>query len=157
MQTFIPHKSFRDCAQALDSKRLNKQRVECKQIYAALTGVREMPDGTTLPAIGWRSHPAVKMWRGAESLLCMYAYYVSLECTSRGIADHARLTEWFRERTLRHPFTIPQWMTDEQLYNAVRLSHQSNLIRKDPGFYAPQFPDIPDNLLTCGHHELYKA
>jgi hypothetical protein len=28
----------------------------------------------------------------------------------------------------------------------VHRSHQSNLIRKDPAFYGPLFPGVPDDL-----------
>jgi hypothetical protein len=36
----------------------------------------------------------------------------------------------------------PPWLGDEALHR----SHQSNLIRKDPAFYAPLFPGIPADL-----------
>ena len=37
---------------------------------------------------------------------------------------------------------LPPWIGDE----AVHLSHRSNLIRKDPGYYGPLFPGVPDDL-----------
>jgi hypothetical protein len=43
---------------------------------------------------------------------------------------------------VRGPAVAPPWLGDEQLHR----SHQSNLIRKDPGFYRPLFPDVPPDL-----------
>jgi hypothetical protein len=37
---------------------------------------------------------------------------------------------------------LPSWVGDEELH----LSHRSNLLAKDPGFYRPRFPGDPDDL-----------
>lgn len=37
-----------------------------------------------------------------------------------------------------HP---PDWLTEE-----FCRAHQSNLVRKDPEFYGPKFPDVPLDL-----------
>ena len=50
MQTFLPYSSFTQSAQALDYRRLGKQRVEAKQLILALTQ----------PKYGWKNHPAAK-------------------------------------------------------------------------------------------------
>jgi hypothetical protein len=37
---------------------------------------------------------------------------------------------------------MPSWIGDRNFH----ISHQSNLVRKDPEFYRPLFPTVPDNL-----------
>jgi hypothetical protein len=37
---------------------------------------------------------------------------------------------------------LPIWFGNEEYHK----SHQSNLVRKNPDFYRPFFPDIPNNL-----------
>jgi hypothetical protein len=37
---------------------------------------------------------------------------------------------------------LPPWLGDP----AFHRSHQSSLIRKDPGHYGPLFPGVPDDL-----------
>lgn len=48
-------------AVALDSKRLNKQIIECRQILDALNGAK-----------AWRNHPCVLQYRGYEQWLEIY-------------------------------------------------------------------------------------
>jgi hypothetical protein len=62
VNTFLPFPQFTKSAQALDYKRLGKQRVEAWQILQALRGETK----------GWTNHPATKMWRGHEKALCEY-------------------------------------------------------------------------------------
>jgi hypothetical protein len=129
MQTFLPHPSFQESAQALDYRRLGKQRVECKQIYLALTQ----------PEYGWKNHPAVKMWAGYEQALVMYARTICREWRSRGYKD--TLLDYFLSLPCEW-VKAPKWYGDAEFHR----SHQSNLIRKDPTFYKPKFPNVPDNL-----------
>jgi hypothetical protein len=142
MQTFLSDRSFKTTATTLDSLRLNKQIVECKQIYASLTGMAEPYGKPSYPTTGWRHHPAVKMWKGYEHALCMYALHMRQEATRRGIADNTEMTEFFNVRMNRHPFIIPFWMCDEDVLFKVTHSHQCNLIRKDWKFYKPLFPHV---------------
>lgn len=37
---------------------------------------------------------------------------------------------------------MPPWLGESEFHR----SHQSNLIRKDPEFYGPRFPGVPDDL-----------
>lgn len=135
MQTFLPYKDFIKSAQALDSKRLGKQRVEAKQILNALQGRSK----------GWVHHPATKMWAGYEYQLCQYGMAVCIVWQARGFND-SLLDEFHKE--LQSPFNswatndAPPWLGREDFH----LSHQSNLIRKDPEFYIPIFGDIPNDL-----------
>ena len=77
MQTFLPYQDFDKTASVLDSRRLNKQILECYQILKVLNN----PD----PKAGWRNHPAVKMWRGHENALFDYTLAMIREADRRGI------------------------------------------------------------------------
>jgi len=127
MQTFLPYPDFTASAQALDYRRLGKQRVEAKQIITILDGQTESP--------AWRNHPAVRMWVGYVNALKHYFNVVSWEWVGRGY----RHTMGFY---LPDGLVMPTWFGDEMFHR----SHQSNLVRKMPGYYGIQFPDVPDNL-----------
>jgi hypothetical protein len=133
MQTFLPYQSFAKSAQALDNKRLGKQRVEVKQILNALDGKSK----------GWTNHPATKMWRGYETALTLYGIKICEEWINRGFKDS--LLPEFAERFANTATELenPEWLGDSRLH----LSHQSNLIRKDPEHYRAIFGnEIPDDL-----------
>lgn len=131
MQTFMPFPSFRDSLDALDDKRLGKQRVETFQIIRALTD----------PDYGWQHHPAVKMWRGHEYRLALYGLESCVLWRSRGHDDSLR--DKFIDLCLDLPWSnYPWWWGVEEFH----LSHQSNLIRKDADHYGHQFPGVPPDL-----------
>lgn len=131
MQTFLPYPDFIQSARSLDRMRLGKQRVEAKQVHLALT----------TPNYGWRHHPAVRMWEGHVDLLVRYGVAVCGVWRSRGYRD--TLLDYFMSAPVVGDGHIdPPWLGDE----AFHISHQSNLIRKLPSHYAPQFPNVPDNL-----------
>lgn len=130
MQTFLPSPSYIESAQMLDYRRLGKQRVECKQILLAL--------GKTQG--GWVNHPATKMWRGYEYELASYGSAMCREWIKRGYRDSLSVDFELWRYILdgkaseagipRHP--VPPWLGDERLH----ASHRSNLLRKDPKYYA---------------------
>ena len=132
MQTFLPYPNFAESARVLDYRRLEKQRVEAKQIYLALTQ----------PNYGWKNHPAVRMWKGHERNLIEYGFVICDEWQRRGYQD--TLKQFFMDHSLdyRTPPIYPLWLGNSDFH----LSHQSNLLRKDPKFYGPKFPGVPNNL-----------
>lgn len=130
MQTFLPYPNFTDSAKCLDYRRLGKQRIECKQIYRALTA----------QSTGWANHPAVKMWRGHTSSLLAYAIVMCLEWRDRGYEDNQ--LAYFREQPVTPPFGTPKWLGDQ----AFHAAHRSNLLRKDPVFYGKFNWREPPNL-----------
>jgi hypothetical protein len=143
LQTFLPFPDFAASANALDRRRLGKQRVEALQVLRALT----------TPGYGWRHHPAVRMWKGYEEALGSYGVTVCRTWYSRGFADTCELklreelaqvgvTAPRSQEELADAGALPPWLGDEALHR----SHQSSLLRKDPGFYRPLFPDTPDDL-----------
>lgn len=127
MQTFLPYPDFGECARVLDYRRLGKQRVEAWQILRALNRTTG----------GWVNHPAVLMWRGHEDALNQYGREMCLEWRERGYTDNML----DRFVCVGRP-ALPKWLGDSRLH----LSHQSNLIRKDPEYYKIRFPEVPDNL-----------
>lgn len=165
MQTFLPYPSFTHSLACLDNKRLGKQRVEAKQILMALEfgpyqyrhsiehpwisciesaflGLREL-NPKCVRRTPWYNHPATKMWRGYEGVLAEYGYICCQTWIARGFKD--TLMPWFEPRIPLTPVmscSDPSWLSN----NAFHLSHQSNLVRKDPVYYRQFFPYVPDNL-----------
>lgn len=131
MQTFLPYPDYEKSARVLDRDRLGKQRVEVMQILKALTD----------PTAGWQNHPATKMWRGYEAQLSFYGVRVCGEWISRGYADTCAL-KIVTLHVADPGAPLPPWMGDD----ALHVSHQSNLLRKDPDHYGPFFPGVPDDL-----------
>ncbi len=143
MQTFLPYADFERSLRALDVKRLGKQRVECIQVLR----------GLTIPTYGWRHHPAVKMWRGHEEALGRYALTCCEVWVEQGFGDTCAatlgadlagtgITRVRLQAELAEAGALPAWLGDEEFHR----SHRSSLVRKDPDFYRPQFPDVPDDL-----------
>lgn len=144
MQTFLPYASFSESAKALDYRRLGKQRVEAWQI------LRTIRAGES--AKGWRSHPAVAMWRGHELALASYGLSMCTEWIKRGYKDtlsakflvaSVEIAKEMRDNGESFAEAhLPAWLGDDRLH----LSHQSNLIRKDPEYYKLKFPEAPEGL-----------
>lgn len=136
MQTFLPYADFGKAASCLDRSRLGKQRVECLEILVTISGKKPdwMSDKWFARCMQHENHPAVKMWRGFEAQLCLYAAATCLEWIRRGFKDtcSAKISEiqvannWFR-------YTVqPIWLGEETFH----ASHRSNLLRKNQNFYA---------------------
>ena len=140
MQTFLPVADFTESARLLDNPRLGKQRVECLQVLRAL----ELPD------YGWANHPVVAMWRGHTAGLVVYSLAMVRVWRERGFADstEALIAEFapdaarMTQEEAAAAGLLPSWVGDEELH----LSHRSNLLAKDPGFYRARFPGDPDDL-----------
>lgn len=126
IQTFLPLPDFQESAKVLDNKRLGKQRVEAYQIMRVLAGLTK----------GWRNHPAVLMWRDYEPALYEYGRIVCVEWRERGFTDN--LYDKFPNARV----ITPKWLGDMRLH----ISHQANLVRKDPEYYRRYFPEVDENL-----------
>jgi len=125
VQTFLPIDDFKKSVQCLDYRRLGKQRVECLQIFNALTGKSK----------AWVNHPATRMWAGYEDALCEYWD----ECVK----------EWVRRKYLNamsvplySPNPIkPSWFGEEKLHS----SHRAALLYKDINWYSQfNWDEIPE-------------
>lgn len=139
MQTFLPYADFAASAAVLDDRRLGKQRVEALQILRALT----------CPGYGWQRHPVVRMWAGHPRALAAYGLAVCAAWTAAGHADtcaatiradlaRARAAPPCSQPELARLGQLPGWLGDERLHR----SHQAALVRKDPDYYGPLFPDV---------------
>ena len=128
MQTFLPYADFKKSAKCLDYKRLGKQRVEAMQIYKIVSGKRTTG--------GWINHPAVNMWRGFSNLLAYYYNDILDEWIKRG---YKNTMEYI---ACPPSITEPLWLGNKDFHD----SHKSNLLRKDPVFYAQYMWDVPNNL-----------
>jgi hypothetical protein len=130
MQTFLPDHSYFVSARILDRQRLGKQRVEAYQILRALRGESK----------GWVNHPATRMWRGYERSLIIYTELICQEWIDRGYKDSIKPK--VSAMLADYPdYVSPPWLT----YELIR-THQSNLVRKNPHYYRPFFPEVPDDL-----------
>jgi len=114
MQTFLPYPDFKKSLQALDYRRLGKQRVEAYQI------IRAIKYGG-----GWQHHPAVKMWRGRINALKLYHNFCIDEWARRGYKNS------MQKMIIRGRIAYPHWFGR----NNFHAAHRSNLLRKDPVYY----------------------
>jgi hypothetical protein len=129
MQTFLPYCDFRDSLQALDDRRLGKQRVEAFQILNILLERTETK--------GWRNHPTILMWTGCAEALKIY-FNISLEeWGRRGFRNNLPA-----ESIENEIIVYPAWLGDPHLH----ASHRSNLLRKDFKFYSKYDWKEPPNL-----------
>ena len=130
----------------LDTKRLGKQRVETLQIMQVLLELRwdaELGGPVEHTPKGWRTHPAVLMWRGHERALLEYQRLTCAVWVERGFGDTcATKTAGLVAARLLPRQDHPPWMGEDALHR----SHQSNLVRKDPALYGPLFPGVPADL-----------
>ena len=142
MQTFLPlaTNDFVAIAKTLDNKRLNKQALEGWQIM--LTLLELDPEGNHRIPKGWVNHPAVKMWRGSETLLSHYVVSMTVEWVNRGykttIATKA-LQTLHRAIELKRTSTEPSeplWMADKAKFEQIASSHRKALLAKDYDWYS---------------------
>lgn len=139
VQTFLPYPDFARCAAVLDLRRLGKQRVEALQVLRALS----------VAGYGWRHHPVRKMWHGYPEALVCYGLAICQAWTGLGRPDTVAaslLAEFGPARSqaeLAVVGELPNWLGWPDFHR----SHQSALLRKDPGHYRPIFgDDVPDDL-----------
>jgi hypothetical protein len=124
MQIFLPYPDMKKSLQALDNKRLGKQRVETYQIISAITQ-RPKLDGT--PYKGWLNHPCTVMWKGHLPALKMYLNYSITEWIARGFKNTMQLEDYVEDQVVLPPFF------GNKKFHA---SHRSNLLKKEPEFYS---------------------
>ena len=97
---------------------------------------------------GWKNHPAVKMWANHEGALANYGGVICQEWIYRGYKDTCldKIYNVFYNNTIYEErlskFLKPAWCGDTRIH----ISHQSNLLRKDPTYYGAQFTDVPNDI-----------
>lgn len=120
--------------------------VTTEKVYKTVDLPRSEWQVVPLENAGWTNHPAVKMWRGHEWQLMRYQEAICNEwvenCGFKDTCFDKCLYLYFRCQPAAEDDQMPEWMGNE----ALHVSHQSNLVRKDPKYYSRQFPGVPDNL-----------
>ena len=145
MQTFLPYEDFAKSAEALDYRRLGKQRVEAYQILKTLHTLRAPTQPTK--GLGWKNHPAVLMWKGHEPTLVRYTLTMCAHWRARGYKDtlFTRILDEFPFWKPRPPDDDPRpppWLG----FPTFHYTHRANLVRKNPGYYSEKFPDVDPDL-----------
>lgn len=143
--------------QQLDYRRLGKQRVETRQIHNAIYGVRNYHDvwdelsGEEYRTLatqfsdylkqhtgrrpGWATHAATMMWINNLEALGLYGDCSIREWVRRGYNNTMHLHMCADIDSVPSAILkvrMPHWLGDEEVHS----SHRSNLLRKDPEFYA---------------------
>lgn len=127
MQTFLPFRDFKQSAEALDSRRLNKQILEGYQLLKVLNN----PD----PRAAWRNHPAALMWKGSEHVLWDYIWEMIAEAEKRGIRTEKNKENLKAIYNPKWNKELPSWYTDEEQLVKVETTHKANLYLKEPESY----------------------
>ena len=127
MQTFLPYPNYYESMTSLDPKRLGNQ------VYR---------EALTLARGGWRNHPASRMWRGHEHSLCDYALAGLEVLTERGRYYPTHQDTFIALKHSLPDTGAPPWLGNPRLHE----SHQSNLLRKDPGHYGQFGWSVPHDL-----------
>lgn len=124
MQTFLPLPNFYQSLWTLDPKRLGNQiYLEAKIIVNG----------------GWPNHPISKMWKGYEWQLCTYCLEGLRVLANKHNRNYPHWEDYFFE--LQKTFTnksLPPWIG----FKPLHLSHQSNLVRKNPNHYKQFIPNL---------------
>lgn len=152
MQTFLVHKDFPAAAAMLDSRRLNKQVLESYQILRVLSNLT--------PSGAWRNHPAVKMWRGHESVLFTYTIAMLREAEARGIKVDTHRSNLSLLRNVASKtwgFSLPDWYRNPKTLSRLITTHKANLYKKDPEYYYKfsSFVDDMGNRPCCDTCKYY--
>jgi hypothetical protein len=138
MQVFIPFSSPIQVAKILDSKRRNKQIIECKQILKAINGTNE----------AWKNHPVVKMYSSEKSKRWLYNYMLCLDAYNR---DDINLMNYCGTLADRNK---PDFINDK-----LCDQHKRRLYTKDPIFYSSfaKFGKSEDNwYIVNGEKLIYR-
>jgi len=122
MQVFMPYPDLKQSVCCLDNIRLGNQ------VYR---------EGLTLLRGGWKNHPAAKIWAEYKPALALYCLY-GLEELIRRNKTPPQIQEIKKELfdliadnvTCKPPIVC---------HEPFHLSHQDNLIFKDPEHYQPIF------------------
>jgi hypothetical protein len=120
MQVFITEKSYKLSAQRLDNLRLNKQIIECNQIYKAIKGITD----------GWKNHCVTRLWEDYPEELMKFATECYFELGRRGKnpCKPYKFQIW-TESTISE---LPHFIKLDWWLNAMR----SHLLAKDYEHYS---------------------
>lgn len=127
MMVFCPYPDLQKSVSCLDPRRLGNQ------VYReALILIRG----------GWPNHPISLIWKNHKYALAKYCLFGLEELRRRGRYYPHWIKYYIGILGKEKDNGVPLIIYNKKFY----ISHQSNLIRKDPNYYRPIFGDIPDNL-----------
>lgn len=126
MQVFITSQSFTESAQVLDSRRANKQIIECNQVYLAAIGASK----------GWSNHCITRLWKSDLSALMAFAWACYYKRINEGgnpvkpVADpdSVSIKVQFDELSIK----LPHFVKLSWWINSMR----SHLLAKDYEYYS---------------------
>ncbi len=132
MQTFILDIDFITSATMLDSARLNKQSMECHQIYQVLMGKSK----------AWAHHPVMKMWENNYVSFLSYCYSIAFECSERKIKSP--YASYFKMVCVdsQNVEDNPIWL-DEDFINRHRMALLFKTALKDAVYDYSFMNDVP--------------
>lgn len=157
--TFCVANCPKECAKALDNRRLGKQRVEAMQIINLLESNEKK---------GFKHHPASLMWKDHIDGLKYYCNCIIEEWISRGFKNTMDLYDipFLKDNTTNMDNTsinkdpkdntvtitnqknttviLPWWFTNK----CLQMSHKCSLQRKDPKYY--KF-DVDNTYMLTGY------
>ena len=129
MQVFVPSSKPMACAMVLDSRRLNKQVIECRQILAAIRGEKS----------AWANHPCVLMY--SNHVEWLENYMKCLDCVREARNVHyedydegVELLELAEEWRAQADAITPPFLTEEFCKH-----HRDRLFTKSPEWYRDLF------------------
>lgn len=123
MQVFVPYSNFKQSAESLDSRRLNKQICECLQLLDILF---DIPTKLGKPRTGWLKHPALLAWRNCPEGLFFYTVTCLTEARKRGIKVDIYEEKLGYYGKLFSFDNKPIWWGNELIHS----SHRSRLLQK---------------------------
>ena len=130
MQTFLSEPTFEECASVLDSKRLNKQLLEGRQILKLLV--------YNDPKQAWFNHPAVRQWDGYIPALYIYLSFIYRQCKLRGIETTKNwnaITSLWASYDDPRKVVVPYWWSGNNK-KRVLYTHRAKLYDKKPEHYS---------------------
>lgn len=142
MITWLPYQNYRKVARILDSHRITNQ---IKTNYVLMKLSFQLTVAPEEPA-RFYSHPAFQMWHPYQLSLLKYQVAMCEEQIKRGktVAMLPRTYELV-DQYLRLGGELSQGRPKWLGMKALHISHQSNLVHKDPERYRKYFPDVPDH------------
>jgi len=117
MNVFMPYPNILESVKSLDTRRLNKQQIECGQILKAL-----LSEGA------WSNHPTTKMWAVKTHILSDYIRIAKAELSFR--RDKIEIPKRIISRSLLLEQELSGWLPEKFF-----VQHRRRLFTKDPIFY----------------------
>lgn len=129
MNVFVPYSIPLDCAKAMwgDSRRYNKQIIECRQIIAAIEGTSK----------SWSNHPVCLMYKEHKSWLLYYMKCFECYRNYKKAKINSMESLLWIESAKRNN-AIANYLQPPFIDEPMQIQHRRRLYTKSPNLY-PQF------------------